>query len=228
MLSYDLGPEVEAFSTNISDLLDFPVLLPAHQAHTTRVAVVDGDTRNGSPEVTGVDALVTTRQGLRIGVKTADCVPILLANAEAGVVAAVHSGWKGTLGNITAAALDVIEQTVPGAVVGLMAVIGPCIHQDAFEVGDEVWWRFADAGYSGFGRRLPAYGSASDVKWHIDLPGIVAAQLRAGGVRQIEVRGECTYTLHRQFYSARRLGAAFSRQRILNCIMIGDPSQRIQ
>lgn len=216
MLPYDLGPGIDAFTTHISDPRDFKVLLPAHQAHSALVECVN----DYSDTPTGVDALVTTVPGLRIGVKTADCVPVLLGCASPGIVAAVHSGWKGTVANISACAVESIRNLCPDALGSLRAVIGPCIHQEAFEVGDELYDLFAAEGYAPFCRRMPRFGFDSGVKWHIDLPGIVARQLRQAGVRQVEVRPECTFALHQNFYSARRLGGGFDRQRNLNCIML--------
>ncbi len=218
MLRYNLHPHVEAFSTHAADALDFDVTLPQHQSHSTRSAIVtpgiDPDT------LTGVDALITDTPGLRIGVKTADCVPILLYDPQRGCAAAVHSGWKGTLGNISGKVGERLAREFSVEPANIRAVIGPCIHIEAFEVGDELYEAFSNAGYSRFCRRMPRFGTTGDIKWHIDLPGICREQLLRAGVGTIEVRPECTYTLFPTFHSARRLGKNFDRQRILNCIMI--------
>ena len=218
MLIYDLGSGAEAFSTNIDDPLDFEVTLPLHQAHGTRIVEVD---RNGPQDDTyGADALITGERGVRIGVKTADCVPVLLYDPEIPAAAAVHSGWKGTVANISALTVKRMTEAYGARPRDIKAVIGPCIHMEAFEVGDELYDIFSAAGYADFCHRMPRYGTADGVKWHIDLPGICKAQLMECGLEDIETRGECTYTLHHRFYSARRLGRNFGKQRIISCIRL--------
>ena len=192
-------------------------------------------------DITGVDALITNERGLRIGVKTADCVPILLYDARQKAVAAVHSGWKGTVQNIIAATIQRMKEEFSTDPADIRAVIGPCIHVDAFEVGDEVYEKFAampelkDCGVPA--KRMPLMSksasesasesaskseSKSDSKWHIDLPAVCRIELLLSGVSadNIEVRPECTWTLHDQFFSARRLGKQFDRQRIINTIQL--------
>lgn len=220
MLLYKISPDIEAFSTNISDSTDFEVVLPLHQAHTALVRRIPEEI----DDITGVDALITDRKGLRIGVKTADCVPVLVYDHVHSAVAAIHSGWKGTAQNIIRAALTRMSEefgTVPGDV---CAVIGPCIHEEAFEVGEELVDIFRGEtiveDYP-FAHRLP-HPETGIIKWHIDLPGICRSQLVDCGVCEdaIETRPECTWTKHDVFYSARRLGKDFGSQRILNCIKL--------
>ena len=218
MLEYDISPAVEAFSTNIADSTDFDVVLPLHQSHGTESIIVN--TADDVNRTFGVDALITQTPGLRIGVKTADCVPVLLHDGATRTVAAIHSGWKGTLADIIGATVGRMTAECGVAPANISAVIGPCIHIEAFEVGDDVRDLFQEAGFGDFCRRLPRFGAADGEKWHIDLPSICRRELVRAGVRTIDVRPECTYTLHRQFYSARRLGPAFQKQRILSCIML--------
>lgn len=216
MVTYDIGAGAEAFSTHRSDTLGFDVTLPLHQAHSTRVRMVPEE----AGDITGVDALITNRRGMRIGVKTADCVPVLLHDPAVRAAGAAHSGWKGTLGNIVGRTVTRMCDKYGSRPADIIAVIGPCIHQEAFEVGDEVYDAFCAAGYGAFCRMMPAFGTDSGVKWHIDLPGICRAQLLACGVGSIELRAECTYTLHDLFYSARRLGRNLGSHRMLSCIKL--------
>ncbi len=222
MLKYNIHPSVEAFSTNIKDSLRFVVTLPLHQAHSAEVRRVPQE----MDDITGVDALITNEAGLRIGVKTADCVPILLFDEKHSAVAAIHSGWKGTVKNIIAATIQRMKAEFDTSARDLKAVIGPCIHFHAFEVGEEVYEQFKalDAFKN---KGLPAeymtsITDSSVKKWFIDLPEICREQLHDEGVmyQNIELRPECTYTHHDKFYSARRLGADFDRQRIYNCIKL--------
>ncbi len=220
MLKYDIHPDVEAFSTNIEDSLDFDVILPLHQAHSAEVRRVPQEI----DDITGVDALISDVPGIRVGVKTADCVPILLFDEEHIAVGAVHSGWKGTVKNIIGATVERMVRDFGTDVRVLKAVIGPCIQVRAFEVGEEVYEQFkALPLFERCGMPAEYMTSITDPtqkKWFIDLPEICRLQLHEAGVlhRNIEVRKECTYSLHDQFYSARRLGKDFDRQRIITCI----------
>jgi YfiH family protein len=147
-----------------------------------------------------------------VGVLTADCVPILLCDRAASVVAAVHSGWKGTVANIAARTVETL--VAAGAEPGqLLAAIGPCIEVAAFEVGEEVAERF-DARFvdRGFG-----------AKPHVDLVACVRAQLEDAGIpaNQIERVGTCTHAHPELYFSYRRDGAGIGQQLSL----IGLPSQ---
>ncbi len=229
VLHYNLGEGVESFSTNIQDVIDFPVVLPAHQAHTAFVRRVPEEI----DDITGVDALITNERGLRIGVKTADCVPIFLYDAKQKAVAAVHSGWKGTVQNIIAATVQRMKEEFSTDPADIRAVIGPCIHVDAFEVGDEVYEKFAampelkDCGVPAKRMTLMSESTSESMlglklKWHIDLPAVCRIELLSSGVKpeNVEVRPECTWTQHDQFFSARSLGPQFDRQRIINTVML--------
>ncbi|GAB4142701.1 MAG: peptidoglycan editing factor PgeF [Sphingomonadales bacterium] len=147
------------------------------------------------------DALITTQPGLAVGVLTADCVPVLLADADAGVIAAAHAGWRGTLAGIIARTLDVM--TAAGANPHrIHAAIGPAIAQTSYEVGEDVRARFmadGDAADESFFR--PA---AAPRKWLCDLPGMVANRLRDRGIGKVETLIHDTYGEESLFYSFRR------------------------
>ncbi|MCA9707499.1 MAG: peptidoglycan editing factor PgeF [Myxococcales bacterium] len=132
-----------------------------------------------------------------VGVLTADCVPVLLADREGEAVAAVHSGWRGTVAGVVANAVRMLEGAgIPP--VRLLAAIGPCIEQAAFEVGEEVAEHFDDA----FVERE---------RWprpHVDLVGVVRAQLQACGVPSGSIArvGGCTHDQPERYFSYRRDG----------------------
>jgi len=135
------------------------------------------------------DALISAQSGVIVGVKTADCVPILLVDPSTRTVAAVHAGWRGTADSIAAAtvrALGVGWKTDPR---NLRAAIGPSIGRCCYEVGPEVARRF---------------GIAVSHPVHLDLSGINEMQLRAAGVSNIWLSGECTFCAADRFYSFRR------------------------
>ncbi len=142
------------------------------------------------------DGLVTDRPGVALGILTADCAPVLFADAETGVIGAAHAGWKG-------AAAGVLENTVAameklGARRGrIVAAIGPAISQANYEVGPDMRARFA-AGDD----RFFAPGRAGH--FHFDLPGYAAHRLRQAGVGKIADLGLCTYPMENGFFSFRR------------------------
>lgn len=133
-----------------------------------------------------------------VGVLTADCVPILLCDRAANVVAAVHSGWKGTVANIAG---RTVERLLDAGVAAehLLAAIGPCIEVAAFEVGEEVAEQF-DARFVDRGR---------GPKPHVDLVACVRAQLEHAGIpaNQVERVGGCTHANPELYFSYRRDGA---------------------
>jgi polyphenol oxidase len=137
-----------------------------------------------------------------VGVLTADCVPVLLADREGEAVAAVHSGWRGTVAGVVTQTVRVLADAgVPPA--RLVAAIGPCIEQRAFEVGEEVAAQFDEA----FVERT---------RWakpHVDLVGVVRAQLVAAGVSApgIERVGGCTHDDPVRYFSFRRDGAGIGQ-----------------
>lgn len=141
------------------------------------------------------DALVSDRPGMRVGIRTADCVPILLVDPTIRVVAAVHAGWRGSAGNIAAAAVNEFTARWNSRPENLRAAIGPSIGGCCYEVGAEVAHRFETW--------RPELKHASGPV-HLDLPAINEAQLRATGVRNIWRSGECTFCVPGRFYSYRR------------------------
>jgi YfiH family protein len=160
------------------------------------LAVAEPWDNHAAPEA---DALVTDRPGLILGVLTADCGPVLLADREAGVVGAVHAGWKGAFGGVLETALAAMVR-LGAAPRRVTAALGPCIAQSSYEVGPEFVARFAaedDASGAFF-----APGSAGKARF--DLAGYVAARLRRAGVGRIEVLGRDTCAEEDLFFSFRR------------------------
>lgn len=145
------------------------------------------------------DALVTDRPGLALGIVTADCAPVLLADVAAGVVGAAHAGWKGAIGGVTDATLAAMERlgARPERVV---AAIGPCIARASYEVDD------------GFARRFEAADPANERFFapgkpghhQFDLEAYVAHRLAIAGVTRIAALGLDTYADESRFFSFRR------------------------
>ena len=145
LLIYDIAPEVTAFSPLRDAVLPMRVV-QAHQVHGDRVAVVTS-ARTTREELEGYDALVTDVPGVAIGARTADCIPVLMYDPVRRVVAAVHSGWKGTVLKIAAKVLAVMASKYGTRAADILAVIGPGIGPDSFQVGPEVADAFLAAGF---------------------------------------------------------------------------------
>lgn len=240
LLRYEVAEGVEAFSTLREAALPYPVL-QGHQTHGTNVVVVRdrGLTRE---DLEGVDALVTDMPGFAIGVRTADCVPVLLYDPVCRVVAAVHSGWKGTVAKIVSKAIEVMGEEFGCRASSLLAVIGPSISLESFQVGEEVAARFLAAGFpssvvvddgpisapcftsgsslssSMLGPTAPHKSMAGGL--HIDLWAANRWLLESAGVlsSNILVAGIDTYSRNDLFFSARREGISCGR--IINSIRL--------
>ncbi|MFQ6777352.1 peptidoglycan editing factor PgeF [Cereibacter sphaeroides] len=145
------------------------------------------------------DALVTAVPGLAIAVLTADCQPVLMADAEAGVVAAAHAGWRGTKAGVLEATLAAMEDLGADRA-RVVAVIGPTISQAAYEVGPEFVEEFLDEDPEA--ARFFAQGPGDRALF--DLPAFGLARLRAAGVGQAEWTRHCTYRDPERFFSYRR------------------------
>jgi YfiH family protein len=192
--------------------IDLDDLIMPRQTHSCRVAVIDKrfrslDIDRQEVELEGVDALVTTLRGVAIGVNTADCVPIVLADKQAGVLGVVHAGWRGTAKKALLVATSRLSALYAGSASCMQAVIGPCISQKNFEVGQEVYDCFRAAGFPMelISRRYE--------KWHIDLPLCNRLLLEALGTpaASISDAGICTFDHVDDYFSARRLGISSGR-----------------
>jgi YfiH family protein len=173
-------------------------LATPYQVHGTDAVIVDRAWGPGlRPQADGV---VTNRPGLAIGVGTADCGPVLFADAEAGVVAAAHAGWKGALAGILESTVEAMERL--GALRSrITAALGPTIAADAYEVGAEFVARFeaADSDNARFFRPAARQNHA-----RFDLPAYIVARLGRAGLACVEDVSLCTYRAEDRFFSYRR------------------------
>lgn len=142
------------------------------------------------------DALVTDRAGLLLGILTADCAPVLLADRDAGVIGAAHAGWKGALAGVTDRAIAAMCN-LGASVSRITAAIGPCIARVSYEVDDGFRAHFAadDGAFFGSGRAG---------HWQFDLEAYVAHRLERAGIAVVERLGLDTYGAPDRFYSFRR------------------------
>lgn len=173
-------------------------LLTCYQVHSPIVVTVKAPwPASDRPQA---DAMVTAQPGLALGVLTADCVPLLLADTQAGVVGAAHAGWRGAMQGIvgeTVAAMQALGAK-PDRIV---AAIGPCIWQESYEVGPDFAAPFLAQTIQNERFFRPAPRPQHQL---FDLPGYVAARLEASGVAAISTSVGNTYTESEDYFSFRR------------------------
>ena len=173
-------------------------LVTAYQIHSNTVAQVDRPwSHEDAPKA---DAMVTKVPGLALGILTADCVPVLLADSEAGVIGAAHAGWRGALDGILEAVVAAMAE-LGARREAIVAGIGPAISQRSYEVGPEFPEPFLnkDAGNADFFRASSRAGH-----FMFDLKGYVARRLGAAQVANVQLLPHDTCAEDSRFFSYRR------------------------
>jgi YfiH family protein len=172
-------------------------LVTLHQVHSPEVVTVTGPIADDARPA--ADALVTSTPSLLLGVLTADCVPVLFADAEGGVVGAAHAGWKGALAGVTDRTIEAME-ALGARRERIACAVGPCIAQPSYEVSDG----FADPFFTQDvdNSRFFAPGRAGHLMF--DIEAYVAMRLRKAGVSEVDSSGEDTCSQPDRFFSYRR------------------------
>jgi len=211
-LSPQVGDRAEQVRENLGRAARSLALSPeriyvAAQTHDRDVVELDGSEQVDAVARTAADAIVSSAPGIGCGVRTADCVPILLADPESGRVAAVHAGWRGLVRHVLASATDRMS-ALGSRRSALIAAFGPHIGPDAFEVGDDVAHEIANASSAQGVVQRSATGQAL-----VSLASVVRAQLIAAGLddTRIEQVPGCTYRDAARFFSYRRDGQRSGR-----------------
>jgi len=177
-------------------LLPDATLITLAQIHSAKVHIVDaGWDSTRHPQG---DGMATSVRGMMLGIQTADCAPVLFADAEAGVLGAAHTGWKGAAGGVLEATIAAME-SVGARRASIAAAIGPAITQDNYEVGAEFRQHFLDQDPANAG-----FFTARDGHFRFDLPGYARARLAKVGIADIANFGLCTYPPENHFFSFRR------------------------
>ncbi|WP_226779575.1 peptidoglycan editing factor PgeF [Oceaniglobus trochenteri] len=171
-------------------------LVTLNQVHSADVVHVTAPFSGALPRA---DAMVTATPGLALGILTADCQPVLFADAEAGVIGGAHAGWKGAIGGVLEATIEAMI-ALGARREAIVAVVGPSISQRNYEVGPEFLESFLDEDPDH--ARFFAGGAAG--KAHFDLPGFGLHRLREAGIAHAEWTRHCTYADPDRFYSYRR------------------------
>jgi polyphenol oxidase len=188
---------VENRSRAVEAVLPASTLARVYQFHSPDVVTVTGGNEQGDPPKG--DAMVTDRRGILLGIVTADCVPVLFVDSQAGVVGAAHAGWKGAISGVTDNTIVAMEGL--GADRSrISCAIGPCIAQKSYEVDEGFFRRFAEEDAAN--ERFFADGKPGH--YQFDIEGYVAARLAAAGIGKVECLGEDTYSQPDRFYSYRR------------------------
>ncbi len=181
-------------------------LVTAGQIHETGVITVTKPWPIGKTPSEDVrliplgDAMVTKTPGIALGILTADCAPVLLADAAAGVIGAAHAGWRGAISGVLEAALAGMD-ALGASRSRVVAAIGPCISQKNYEVGPELRARFVaeDAAHARY--FLPSNRAEH---YRFDLESYVADRLARAGVSDVARLAACTYDRESDFFSFRR------------------------
>ncbi|HKD46998.1 MAG TPA: peptidoglycan editing factor PgeF [Rhizomicrobium sp.] len=143
------------------------------------------------------DGLATAEPGVALGILSADCAPVLFADAKAGVIGAAHAGWKGAVGGVLEATIAAMEK-LGAKTARLVAAIGPAICQANYEVGQDLRDRF-----SGKDARFFVEAGRPG-HFRFDLPGYVVERLRNAGIGMVTDLALCTYPPANGLFSYRR------------------------
>jgi YfiH family protein len=200
-VGYGSSDDRDAIAENrklaIAALLPGAELATVHQVHSAEaVAVEQPWPQDERPRA---DAMVTDRPNVLLGILTADCAPVLFADAAAGVVGAAHAGWRGALAGVTDSTIAVME-ALGAKRERIAAAVGPCIAQASYQVDETFRGRFlgldpdSDRFFMPGPMRRP----------HFDLQADVVARLEAAGIHSVEALGLDTYGDANRFFSYRR------------------------
>ncbi len=187
--------------------IPFNHLVGAHQVHGTAIKVADEslltmEDSEREAALNGFDALICRTPGICISATTADCVPVLLFDPATHSIAAIHSGWRGTLRNIVGCTIKAMVQHFGLKPENLIAAVGPCIGGAVYEVGAELESQFHINGFD----TQQLFSPQSNGKYLFDIRLAVQKQLETSGVCNIEVSQHCTFSEPELFFSARRQG----------------------
>ncbi len=192
------GDDARCIRTNreaIREAIGGDHLLSCFQVHSATAVHVTGPWKT-RPQA---DAMVTDRPGLALCILSADCVPILFADSQAGIIGAAHAGWKGALGGVVEATLDAMTE-LGAARENITAAIGPAIQQDSYEVGPD--FRDTFVGEAEWSDRL--FKPGDDDRLLFDLTGYVRAALLSDGVSAVDQLDHDTCAMADDYFSNRR------------------------
>lgn len=195
------GAEVRALRAAATGaILSGGRLAAPHQVHSSAVVTVTqawDDAAEGRPVA---DAVVTAMPGIVLGIVTADCGPILLADPQAGVIGATHAGWRGAVDGVIENTIVAME-ALGASRRNMAAVLGPTIAQPSYEVDLPFRDRFPASADRFFAPAAPRNGMR---RWHFDLPGFITTRLADADIKKIADLGRDTFSLVARYHSHRR------------------------
>lgn len=197
--SNDAPQFVEANRERVRLSLRANAIFSLNQIHSRKVVVA----RKPFDNIPEADGIVTRQPNIAISALAADCAPVLFADIEAGVIGACHAGWRGALAGVTDETIETMTQQ--GAALGnISAVIGPCISQKNYEVGEAFRDDFIaeHASYDRFFTAGPTTGN-TPAKPHFDLRGFILQRLKDAGLSRIAALPDCTYGQADEYFSYR-------------------------
>ncbi len=176
------------------------------QTHTDQVAEIESIPET---ELKDTDAMITGQTGICLCVQTADCVPVLLFDPEKKAIAAIHSGWRGTVKNIAGKAAEKMKNSFSSNPGNIVAIIGPSISLEKYEVGSEV----VEAVLKNIPRAEKTLHKNPSGKYHFNLWKANRQLLLAQGLKpeNIHIQGECSFQNKDKYFSARRDGIETGR-----------------
>ncbi|QFT76212.1 peptidoglycan editing factor PgeF [Erythrobacter sp. THAF29] len=175
-------------------------LVAPHQVHSPDVVTVAESWEDSPTSRPRADALVTDRCGIVLGIVTADCAPVLFADATAGVVGAAHAGWRGAHGGVLENTIAAME-ALGAKRANIAAAIGPTIAQTSYEVDAAFRENFTAADEIHF---APAPEREGQARWYFDLPGYISGRLAAAGIGRVENTDRDTFASGATYHSYRR------------------------
>lgn len=196
--SNDQSDMVAMNRTRVRDAMQVKpdALMSLYQVHSPDVVHVTGPIIGENPKA---DAFVTDTPGIAISVLSADCQPVLFADAKAGIIGAAHAGWKGALDGVLEATVTAMENLGANRE-NISAVIGPCISQNAYEVGPEFRGAFSDISPA----HARFFGPGKGDRLMFNLPAFGLHMLAKSGINRAVWTGHCTHGDPDRFYSYRR------------------------
>jgi len=193
--------------------IDSEKLIIPYQTHGTKILEIDDSffqlsNEEKSKALNGIDALFTQTPNVCIGITTADCVPLLFFDPQKQVIAVAHAGWRGTCARIAEITIHSLVNKFNCIPADILVVIGPSISRKVYEVGKEVVTNFENAGFD-----ISKIITTNNKSFYLDLWKANQLSIENTGVlsNHIEISGICTFTEHKRFFSARRLGIKSGR-----------------
>ena len=195
--SFDTISKINSNRTLVSNLMGIKTsdLITLKQMHSPDVINI---TERIEPDEIEGDSMVTSKEGICLGILTADCAPILFGDFEKKIIGAAHAGWKGLYGGIVENTLENMVQ-LGAKIKNICVAIGPCIQKNNYEVGIEFYERFIDKD-----RTYKKFFLKENNKILFDLPGSISFKLHLQGIRNIQSLNKCTFSEKKNYFSFRR------------------------